>query len=378
VNDGRKDIDREGIEYPGEKIIDSDASAFELDRAQLLLHGYIRKNVRYRILLESSDMYNNGNIRIREYELAYNFIPELGIKIGRFKEPFGTQSNRPDECTMAIDRSLATELFTLGRGTGLETFGIIGDSPTRASFRAGIFNDFNDEDARPFVDNDNSPSFAGRMGILLNGASEEDFRNESDWEFHEKPVAQFGVSYGFAKDLNENTASGGKSSNYRVLARTRETLLPIPVFLGGSCHLVGMDVAYKLRGFSFLMEGFFQHIGFNDDFTYTHEFGAQREALGIMNHKINNEGWFAQAGYFLLPKTLELFGRLGAIYVQDNKNDCYEGTVGWNWYLSGQDLKLSMDVVLLDDLPIVDPEANFDGIEKQSLTMIRSQLQFKF
>ena len=378
VNDGSGDIDKEGIEHRGANVTDTDASAFEIDRVQLLLHGDVRENLRYHILLESSDTYNNGTVRIREYELACSFVGEFGIKIGRFKEPFGAQGRRPDEYTLAIDRAVATEVFTLGRGTGVETFGVFGESSTRACYRVGIFNDFDDEGAGPFEDNDNSPSFAGRLGVLLNSATEEDFINESDLEFHEKAVAQFGVSYGFANDVNETNASGGKSSNYRVLARTRETLLPIPLFLGGTCNVFGMDVAYKHQGFSFLMEAFFQHIHFNDDFTYTHEFGSQRDALGILKNRNNNEGWFAQAGYFIVPKTFELFGRVGAIYVQDNKNDCYEGTFGWNWYVSGEDLKLSMDVVLLDDLPIVDPEANYDGIEKQALTMIRSQLQFKF
>ena len=62
----------------------------------------------------------------------------------------------------------------------------------------------------------------------------------------------------------------------------------------------------------------------------------------------------------------------------DHANDSYEYSGGWNWYLSGQDLKLSMDVTYIDDLPLISGTPGFDGVQNNSLLLVRTQLQFHF
>ena len=94
-------------------------------------------------------------------------------------------------------------------------------------------------------------------------------------------------------------------------------------------------------------------------------------------HKIELKPNNAQAGYFVVPKKLELVSRVGGVHI-DNTNDSYEFAGGWNYYIYGQDLKLSMDLTYIDDLPITSSSANFDGVQNNSLMMLRTQLQFQF
>jgi len=324
-----------------------------------------------------------NTVALEDYLLTWRFMPELGINVGRHKAAFGKQENTVESRQMLIDRSLANEVFNIRRGTGLELFGVLPVADSKLYHRVGIYNGFDDAQRSPFLENDNNPAVAARLELPLRGATPDDFTNESDLSFLENPVLQFACSLAYANARNEEHFGGGEDDNYEVLVKGMDAKSDI-VEPGGKIALFGADVAYKYQGLSVIGEGFYQHadldrgdLGFEDDFGATRNVFDPAGRVLIDGYEVDNFGWYVQTGYFLVPKVFEIAGRISGVHV-DNTNDMYEYAGGWNWYLSGQELKLSMDITYIDDLPLAVSGPNFAGVQNNSLFLLRSQLQFMF
>ncbi|MBN1766465.1 MAG: hypothetical protein JW860_14510 [Sedimentisphaerales bacterium] len=352
----------------------SSASNFELERAKLFLSGHVMNNVKYKITLDGDDDSTNNAVLIQEYEVSYGFSPDLAVRVGRYKGPFSKQEITSSGAQMMVDRSLANEVFNISRTTGVELVGDLPMSDTSLNYRLGMYNGFKDEKHKPFTDYDNNPAVGGRIVLPLLGASTKDFANESDLMMHENPVMQLGASVIYNNSTDEETFIGGDEDNYRILVRdVNGDVTSVPAY--GETTMFGLDLSYKHQGVSIILEGFLQHADLNGSLV--------DDAMGagvVDSYKIDNYGWYAQAGVFVVPKTFELACRVGGVCIDDGP-DAMEYAGGWNWYLSGQDLKLSMDCTYIDDmLPIDESSPNLYGSANSgdSLLMVRTQLQFQF
>ena len=373
--------------------VDASASGFEFERARLYFTGHVLKDWKYKIVVSMSDDDVSGpggtgnTARLREYELSHALSPEFGLKVGRFKGAFGKQETTSISRTSLIDRSLANEVFNIGRVEGLEAFGKLEiDSENNAYYRAGIFNSFSGENNENSIDHDNSPAVAARLVIPLNGATPADFKNESDLAQHENPVSQVGFSTAYSNDQNEDHFAGGNSDSYVFPAKNANDGHTDVYELGGEAVLVGVDYSYKHQGLSINLEGFAQFIDVDSgEVSDEADFGNANRSIDPFTlltvtrpkgNQYDNYGWMAQAGQFI-SEDFELVCRASGICV-DGSNDSHEYAAGWNWYLSGQDLKLSMDVTYIDDLPIISSSPQFDGVQNNGLFLVRTQLQFMF
>jgi hypothetical protein len=375
-DDGNTSRTKEGlVPAAGENGVDSSASAFEAERARLQMSGHVLKDLNYMIQLEMDDD-NSNNTYLLDYVLDYSFMPEFGLKAGRYKGAFGKQWNTSASKMMLVDRSLATAVFNVGRSTGLEAFGELPLGDSKLHYRAGMYNGINDTTSRPFAENDNNPAVAARLALPLMGATPADFENESDIEGHENPVAQIGASFVYGNNQTEDQFAGGNDDNFIVLLEGGDGRSN-GVCMGGEATMLGLDASYKWSGLSVTMEGFYQHADLDGTATYANQFGADRDILGVTGLEMDNYGWYTQAGYFLVPGTFELVSRVGGVCI-DGANDSHEYTGGWNYYISGQDLKLSMDLTYIDDLPITNSSLNYDGVQNNALFLVRTQLQFMF
>ena len=374
ADDGDNNRDKEGTTAGAS--VDSSGNAFEVERAKLILSGHVLKDVKYRIQLEMDDD-SGDDVLLQDYEVAYSFMPELGVRVGRFKTAFGKQENTSSGAQMLVDRSLANEVFNISRGTGVELFGACPFGDTKVHYRAGAFNSFREADINQFANNDNNPALVARLEVPLMGATQADFSNESDLVGHENPVALVGVSFAYNNSRTEDHFSTGNSDNYDILVQGGDGCTNM-VELGGETTMFAADVSYKCSGLSVTLEGFYQHTNLDSkEVTFENDFGTGRDVFGINGLEVDNYGWYAQAGYFIVPQVFEIVSRASAVCV-DNSNDSYEYAGGWNWYLAGQDLKLSMDITYIDDLPLVATSPNFDGMQNNALFLIRTQLQFQF
>jgi len=377
TDEHKKELTREGL--PAVDGVDSSANAMELERARVILKGHLLKDLNYEIEIDLDDDDEDFG-ELLQYEVSYSFMPEMGMKVGRYKGAFGKQENVSSKRQMLVDRSLANEVFNIGRTTGVELFGALPVADTNLHYRAGMYNGFRDQGNSPLSENDNNPVAAARLVLPMLGATPADFQNESDFMNHENPVMQFGTSFAYANahsDPAEGHFAGGSDDSYTVLVKSGDGRSNV-VNPGGEITMFGADVAMKCQGFSAILEGFYQHADLDaSELAYSEDFGVVRKAFGIDGLEQDNFGWVAQAGYFLVPKTFEIVSRVSGVCV-DQANDMYEYAGGWNWYLAGQDLKLSMDVTYIDDLPIMESSPNFVGVQNNSLFMVRTQLQLQF
>ncbi len=377
TDDGHKNLETDGT-YPlvGTDGVDSSGHAFEFERARIYLKGHVLKDLKYLISFSGDDEASD-EVFMRYYWLAYEFMPELGIRAGKFKAPFNRQETTSSGRQMLVDRSLANEVFNLDRVTGIELFGTLDLGEIQPVYKAAIFNAAQQTEATPFVDNDNGLDLCARLAIPLMGATTKDFKNESDLAYHDNPVMQIGCSAAHLNDRSEDTFVGGESDHFEFLGKSSVDGKADIFELGGVSNIFAADIAYKCQGLSVILEGFIQCIdGDSKEIDDESDFGNAIRS-GIDGHELDNYGWYAQAGYFIVPKTFELVSRVGAVCV-DNTNDSYEYAGGWNWYLAGQDLKLSMDVTYIDDLPMISSSPNFYGVQNNALFLIRTQLQFHF
>ncbi|KPK75640.1 MAG: hypothetical protein AMJ79_10530 [Phycisphaerae bacterium SM23_30] len=375
TDDRSNNLNAEGIYVGSPAGVDSSFNAFELTRPRLKMSGHVLKDLKYKVVMEFKDD-NTDYGRLLDFEAAYSFMPELGIKVGRYKAAFGREYNITNTNMMMVDRSLANAVFNTGRSNGVELFGACPLADTSVYYRAGIYNGFRDITSKPFEDNDNNPAVAARMVIPLMGAEPADFANESDLAFHENPVMQLGCNFAYANALTEGHVAGGADDNYIVLVRGEDGYSN-GVTLGGEVSMVGADIAYKYQGLSLILDGYYQHVDLDsEEFSFAEQFGSMR-STDICGCEVDNYGFTAMAGCFLVRNEFELVGRFSGICL-DNTNDAYEYAGGWNWYLGGQNLKLSMDISYIDDLPVTSSTANYHGVQNNALFLIRTQLQVTF
>ena len=375
-DDGNDDLLQDGTRedpFVPTRGIDPDNSAFELERARVTLIGHVLKDLEYLITLEGdSDRGESGDF-VYEYWVRYPFMKELGVGAGKVKMPFGKQNPNSSSGLMLVDRSLADTVFNIDRSTGAEIYGTLDFGDVAQPFyRLGVYNGFRNNERVPFEENDNSPALAARLAVPLGGATVNQFQNESDIENHENMVAMIGGSAAYTDDTVENNAAGGDGRSYTFLAKDLTTDRTRPFLMGGKAFLLGADASLKYAGLSVTGEGFAQFINTDaQDLDPT-------DAAVLNGRNFDNYGWYVQAGYFIVPKTFELAGRVGGVVVDDSQ-DAYEYAGGWNWYLSkSQDLKLSMDLTYIDHLPMQSTTTNYYGVQGESLWLLRSQLQFMF
>jgi hypothetical protein len=76
-------------------------------------------------------------------------------------------------------------------------------------------------------------------------------------------------------------------------------------------------------------------------------------------------GFYVQTGYFLVPRKLEIAGRWSRVWGDRfpghprGSTDEIAGAV--NYFLSGQNLKLSFDVTRLNGAPLLSEDVSFRG-----------------
>ena len=384
------DLSREGLDasdwvlYGGNpaqfEAYDSSAGGFEIERARVYLSGHVLKDVKFKIAIDGDDdddVDDRVGNYLYEYEVSYSFMPEFGVRVGRFKGPFGKQETTSSARLSLVDRSLANEVFNIDRVSGIEVFGDIAMGEITPHYAVMIFNGLQNTNDVPLVENDNTPAIAGRLVLPMMGATLKDFANESDLKGHDNPVAQVGMSCAYSNDRNEDHFAGGDGDSYEFLGKSAVDCDTDIFELGGEVTMFSADLAMKYQGLSAIVEGFYQHVdGDSGEVANESDFGNLVRS-GIDGLEVDNMGWYAQAGYFVIPQKFELVGRIGGVHV-DSSNDSYEYAGGCNYYISGQDLKVSLDVTYIDALPLVSSSPNFVGVQNEGLLMFRSQLQFQF
>ena len=252
---------------------------------------------------------NSGLAALNDYYIDWVPTSSFGVQAGQFKVPFLFQQLASSPRQQFVDRSILSNAnyFDLGRDLGINVHGSVLED--KLKYMAFVMNG----DGANSLNRSNRSVMAGfRLEVPILGVYEY---SESDTGASPDQNLGVGVAYAF----NEG-ASALQSATIAAFAKT---------------HHATLDVGYKHNGFSF-------------------------QGAGVLSHKVEganltNYGYNIQAGYFLLPKTIEIAGRAAGEILNKAAVNQYEYAAVLNYFPMGKGhgIKFQTDYTFLKNSNIV-------------------------
>jgi phosphate-selective porin OprO and OprP len=249
-------------------------------------------------------------------------VPELNVKVGQFKAPFGLEQLASSTRLVTAERTLVTTSLTPERQIGVQIWGkpfanISPDQKDLLTYYAGIFNG----NGRNINVNDNSEfMYVGRLEVQ---ALRSKILNE------EELTVKFGANGLSSRDdagttvsslLRENS-DGSLSSFALPSAAKREAY--------------GLDVALRVGSFDFAAEYLNMHI-------------QPRTVAGVAPRftALQPDGYYLQGSYFVIPKKLQFVSKFESFDPdQAADDDIHSITAGVNYLIKGDDIKVAANYI---------------------------------
>ncbi len=294
-----------------------DDSSFRIRRARLSFKGnayseYLKYYLQLR--LESTGTKDGSKaVELFDWYVDFTRYPFAKIRFGQWKVAFNRQWVVSSANLQLIDRSVANGEFALDRQIGVQGFGKLFENKLEYYF--GFFNGNKRNESR---NDNNEHMFIFRTSYnLLGGYGKGSSEVESDIAYSDTPLAH--ISGAIAFDSTEDVTMNLEGIGEVTANETDRTSLVA-------------EYGFKYKGFSAIGEYYW------------------RKTHGIMDTNIIDQGFFAQAGYFLIPKKFEVSGRYALIDFDDQlESDAIrETTFGLNWFFAGHKSKLQFNAIRID------------------------------
>lgn len=280
-----------------QNISDFDVNTARIDISGTALHDEFS----YRFEYDGSDRHmKNVYLQWNPCEFGY-------ARLGQFKTAVSRQFNSTDWKLMFADRSYASNFFSYGyqKGARAEARLLDGDVVAGASIYNG--NSDGEGEYASGIDTKHLASADLRWDAL----GKMDPYEEGDINVTDDPALNLGAVYAYSAQNNKINGIDDKLGVNRV----------------------NVDASFKFKGF-----------GANA------EYYVSRESPDI-NDNVTTQGGYAQAGYFVLPKQLELALRWGLVDCDEGKGygDCSgmdnvnQATAGINYYFWKHNLKAQLN-----------------------------------
>lgn len=292
----------------------NDVSEWRVRRAKFWLKGHAyTKDLTYKVQVNFAD--SGSSKMLEDAFLNYKFLSEAQILVGQDKVPFARQELTSSGSQQFVDRSNATDTFKPGRDIGAMVHGKAAGGILE--YAAGWYGGGGQSQTRASNNN------AVAVRVAVNPLGEMKY-SESDVEFSKKPLVSVGTNWyrnAFVKGETNNTSFYGKWLNKGAKFAANEKI---------EVNTAGADLAFKWMGFSAQGEYFW----------------AQGDGDSVTNNKQRAHGFYAQAGYFIIPKHLEAAVRYSYVdpdrSVTNNIQTETQGAV--SYYFNKHNLKLQADV----------------------------------
>jgi phosphate-selective porin OprO/OprP len=297
-----------------DKDTDKDVSEWKIRRAKLWMKGHAyTKDLTYKLQVNFAAA---GDPKLLEDAfLNYSFLKEAQILVGQDKVPFARQELTSSGSQQFVDRSNATDTFKPGRDIGAMIHGDVAGG--MLEYAVGWYGGAGQSKTR----SDNNNAVAARVAVNPLGAMKY---SESDVEFSEKPLVSVGANW------YRNQFTKGESNNTSFYTKWLKSGGVFAADEKIEVNTAGADLAFKWRGLSAQGEYFW----------------AQGDGNSSAQTTQRAHGFYAQTGYFIIPKHLEAAVRYS--YVDPNRdkaNDLQTDVQGAiSYYFNKHNLKLQADV----------------------------------
>ena len=307
----------------------SDATAteetFRLRRARINLTDDFAEQFDFKIEgdFEQSDGLNSSRTAFEGTDIFVNWhqFPWAQIKVGQWKAPFGLEQTTPDTSLYIIERSLPTGAITPERQLGIQLWGkplasIWPEQKDLLTYYAGIFNG----NGRNITNNDNNNfMYVGRLESTL-------FKSKMWGESYLKLGADV---------LNSRDDAGTNiSQSLNLKVNADGSLSPFTLPTAAERTAWSLDAWLKLGRFDLIGE-------------YLDEYVNGRTVNGVPGMPdFTTNGYYITAGYFLIPKKLQLAVQWQDLNPGQKGSDGIRSiTGGLNYYIHGDDIKLMVNYI---------------------------------
>ena len=302
-------------------------SEWRIRRAKTSFGGYaFYKDLTYKVLLNWAELQNGGSNSkvLEEAYLNYRIIDEAQIQVGEDKVQYGRQEITSSGAQEFVDRSFVVNAFKPSYDIGLNLHGDVMKGLVKydAQWVGGK--------GQNTVSANNNNAYNFRLAVNPLGDMKY---SEADIDMSPKPLVSVGSSYyhntlrkgALAFETNNNSYAGANG----WLGRNVGQFSP-----GANVNIntFESDMAFKWMGLSVQGEYFW----------------AQGTGMGanLRDANVISDGFYAQAGYMVLPKQVELSIRYAWMDYNRNtpNNNQTEVQGAISWYIRGHNLKIQADV----------------------------------
>lgn len=328
-----------------------DVSKFELKSVKLVLSGYAyNKDLTYEV---QTNFVQSASTKLLERAyFNYRLKDEVQLLVGQTNVPFGRQWLNSSNGLEFVDRSYASDAFRAGYDTGVKLNGKIADS--LLTYDVGVYGGVGQSTYRA----SNNSAVAARVTVNPFGPFAY---SEGDIDHSSKPLLSIGADY--YRDTLLATYKATPTPATTTLETNNLDLAGSNGWLGKGIgkftatekidiNSYSVDVAAKWNGASLQSEYFY----------------GVAEGKGS-HKKLHSEGFYAQAGYFVIPKTVELALRYSFVDLdRDTPNRHIVDTTGAiSWYIDKHNFKVQGDVT---------NSHNQNGMTDDMLYRLQAQLLF--
>ncbi|MCB9882386.1 MAG: hypothetical protein H6834_11400 [Planctomycetes bacterium] len=344
----------------GNPIRPNDVNLFEIERARLTFGGmWLDPKMHFYINMDA-DTDDNHQVAFQDFWVNYDFDDAFQLYVGKAFMPGSRAWLDGATSTHMADRSMATSFFRPDRSVGVWA---MGEPVEDFHYRVMLGNGLSTADLAPADVNDQF-AYAASVWVEPLGDFGEGL---ADLECHEDPVARFGSSfmYGAQAGMTSSGATLSESRFVRLSDGSRLTGLGVSHY---DEYMLAVDGAVKWQGFSMNAEGYLRWLR---DIR-----PLAAPPAGFPDNDQDDAGFYVDAGFFVIPKTLEPVVRYSAVYGRQKQSSEYG--LGLNWYVddTGHNNKLTLDATWLNGSPISNSGANYRVGDNGFRLMIQWQIAF--
>jgi len=306
-----------------DKDTGQDTSQFRIRRFKVYMGGYaFTRDLTYRV---QADLTKSNTAQLLDDAwINYKFIEEAQAQVGQFKVPFLRQELISDGSQQFVDRSNVVDAFKPSYDIGLMGWGNV--SKSLFAWNAGIFGGAGQGQTRT----GNNSAYAIRAVFNPLGAV----------PYTESALENFeNVRFSIGGDYFWNTLKKTGLTTFQDTSSTTPPYAGSSGWLGSNAAV--FDNTEKVDIEMYSVDGALKWRGLSAQAEYMHGTGEG----DVTGRTVKSSGMYAQAGYLIIPKHLEVAARYSWYDPREHvSNDLVTQVQGAvSWYFYAHNLKLQGD-----------------------------------